>query len=153
LSTESIQSLEIGSTQYNWLKKDLANIDRKKTPWIIASHHRPSYSPNGFGEEDVRKILDPIYEEFKIDLVIVGHVHVYGRSCAALYGKCNKKGPIHLNLGTGGADFKAFRDRPSWTEVREYAKGVGKFEVTKKTIDFKFINLEGKIIDKYTFSK
>jgi hypothetical protein len=30
--------------QYNWLSKDLANVDRTKTPWVIVMSHRPMYS-------------------------------------------------------------------------------------------------------------
>lgn len=26
--------------QYNWLAKDLASVDRTKTPWVIAMSHR-----------------------------------------------------------------------------------------------------------------
>jgi hypothetical protein len=29
--------------QLAWLKKDLASVDRKKTPWVIAAGHRPWY--------------------------------------------------------------------------------------------------------------
>lgn len=30
-------------TQLAWLKNDLASVDRKKTPWVIAAGHRPWY--------------------------------------------------------------------------------------------------------------
>lgn len=30
--------------QYNWLAKDLASVNRTKTPWVIAMSHRPMYS-------------------------------------------------------------------------------------------------------------
>lgn len=30
--------------QYQWLAKDLASVDRTKTPWVIAMSHRPMYS-------------------------------------------------------------------------------------------------------------
>lgn len=29
-----------GSEQYKWIEKDLASVDRKKTPWIILTSHR-----------------------------------------------------------------------------------------------------------------
>ena len=32
-----------GSRQYNWLKKDLEDVDRRKTPWVIFAGHRPMY--------------------------------------------------------------------------------------------------------------
>ena len=33
-----------GSRQYLWLEKDLQNVDRVKTPWIILAGHRPMYT-------------------------------------------------------------------------------------------------------------
>ena len=33
-----------GSKQYSWLEKDLQNVDRTKTPWVILAGHRPMYT-------------------------------------------------------------------------------------------------------------
>ena len=33
-----------GSRQYAWLEKDLQNVDRVKTPWVILAGHRPMYT-------------------------------------------------------------------------------------------------------------
>ena len=33
-----------GSRQYSWLEKDLQNVDRVKTPWVILAGHRPMYA-------------------------------------------------------------------------------------------------------------
>jgi hypothetical protein len=30
--------------QYNWLKQQLAAVDRSKTPWLIVNFHVPFYS-------------------------------------------------------------------------------------------------------------
>lgn len=30
--------------QYQWLARDLASVDRHKTPWVIVMGHRPMYS-------------------------------------------------------------------------------------------------------------
>lgn len=32
-----------GSAQYNWLLKDIASVDRVKTPWLIVNMHTPWY--------------------------------------------------------------------------------------------------------------
>jgi hypothetical protein len=34
------------SAQYDWLKQDLAQVNRTVTPWIIGFWHRPWYSSN-----------------------------------------------------------------------------------------------------------
>ncbi len=36
----------VGSSQYGWLKADLAKVDRSRTPWIIAAFHCPWYNSN-----------------------------------------------------------------------------------------------------------
>ena len=41
MSTE--HDFEAGSEQHTWIMKDLANINRTKTPWAIFGGHRPFY--------------------------------------------------------------------------------------------------------------
>ena len=42
ISTE--HDLSPGSVQYLWLEKDLASVDRSRTPWLVVSGHRPMYN-------------------------------------------------------------------------------------------------------------
>ena len=44
LSTE--HSFLPGSAQHEWLAKDLMNVDRKKTPFVIVGGHRAMYCSN-----------------------------------------------------------------------------------------------------------
>lgn len=44
LSTE--HSFLPGSAQYQWLAKDLSEVDRKKTPFVIVGGHRAMYCSN-----------------------------------------------------------------------------------------------------------
>lgn len=34
-----------GSAQYQWLRADLAAVDRARTPWLIVVTHPPWYAP------------------------------------------------------------------------------------------------------------
>ena len=48
LSTE--HDFAVGSPQRAWLEKDLAAVDRSKTPWLLTGGHRPMYSSSyGYG--------------------------------------------------------------------------------------------------------
>lgn len=69
-----------------WLEQTLSNIDRKRTPWIIVTGHRPIYS-SAFGYSNSHGIPDgqsvPIQNAFEdllvkyhVDIMLVGHVHV-----------------------------------------------------------------------------
>ena len=67
--------------QLAWLKKDLAAVDRKKTPWVVAAGHRPWYVSNKVCPE-CQAAFEPILIAYGVDLVLHGHQHFYERHAA-----------------------------------------------------------------------
>lgn len=68
--------------QYKWLAKDLASVDRKKTPWIIAMSHRPMYSSQTASyQKRVRNAFEGLLLEYGADAYFSGHIHWYERLC------------------------------------------------------------------------
>ncbi|KAL2840308.1 acid phosphatase [Aspergillus pseudoustus] len=66
--------------QYNWLKKDLAAIDRKKTPWVFVMSHRPMYSSAVSSyQANVRAAFEDLFLEYGVDAYLSGHIHWYER--------------------------------------------------------------------------
>ncbi|KAF9773999.1 hypothetical protein IL306_008072 [Fusarium sp. DS 682] len=66
--------------QYQWLKKDLARVDRCKTPWVIIMGHRPMYSSKcGNYHEHLREAFEKLFLKHKVGLYIAGHVHWHER--------------------------------------------------------------------------
>jgi hypothetical protein len=66
--------------QLQWLQKDLASIDRKKTPWVIAMSHRPMYSTGVASyQADVRNAFEPLLLQYSVDVYLSGHIHWYER--------------------------------------------------------------------------
>ncbi|KAK9470175.1 Metallo-dependent phosphatase-like protein [Dipodascopsis tothii] len=70
--------------QVDWLRDDLAKVNRTKTPWIIVSGHRPFYAsfdnnPNSICDE-CREVFEPLFIEYNVDLVFAGHIHMYNRN-------------------------------------------------------------------------
>ena len=75
------------SPMVEWLKKDLAQQDKK---WCIVFMHHPPYSLGTHTSEDindsygrlvaVRELLLPILEGGGVDLFLAGHSHCYERS-------------------------------------------------------------------------
>jgi hypothetical protein len=61
-----------------WLAKDLA---ASKAKWKIAYFHMPPYNAGNHGDEDIRtEVRDawvPLFEKYKVDVVVGGHDHNY----------------------------------------------------------------------------
>lgn len=65
-------------TQLEWLKNDLASVDRTKTPWIIVAGHRPWYV-DGSKCDACQAAFEPLFLEYGVDIALFGHKHFYER--------------------------------------------------------------------------
>lgn len=63
------------SAQVDFIKKDLAAVDRSKTPWVIALGHRPWYAPVKPSNEfaDGLAVFEPLFTAGNVDVVMHGH--------------------------------------------------------------------------------
>lgn len=71
-----------GSHQYQWIENDLASVDRKKTPWVIVSFHRPMYTSIEHGDildlkiaDVLRSSIEPLLVKYNVDLALSAHIH------------------------------------------------------------------------------
>lgn len=69
-------SMKVGK-QAAWLREVLANNPNR---WTIAIFHHPVFSVNTDQNEEIRREWKPIFDKYKVDLVLTGHDHAYGRS-------------------------------------------------------------------------
>ncbi|KAK9490467.1 Metallo-dependent phosphatase-like protein [Lipomyces doorenjongii] len=93
-------------SQLAWLKKDLASVDRKKTPWVIASGHRPWYVSTTECLE-CQAAFEPFLLQYGVDLVLHGHKHFYERHAAVDNGTAqeidaNPTAPWYIVNGAAG---------------------------------------------------
>jgi len=71
----------------NWLRRDLS---KTKQQWLITVFHHPPYTKGTHDSDDssdssgrlveVRQNINPILEQYGVDLVLSGHSHMYERS-------------------------------------------------------------------------
>jgi len=92
--------------QLAWLKNDLASVDRKKTPWVIAGGHRPWYVSQSECT-DCQNAFEPLLLEYGVDLVLHGHKHFYERQSAIDNGAAqeiynNPTAPWYIVNGAAG---------------------------------------------------
>lgn len=111
--------------QTQWLKEDLAKVDRDKTPWVIVVMHAPFYNtnkhymmfPNGADAEKegltkkgnkqngwwwMKEALEPVLNNYGVDFVFNGHVHTYERMHPVNNWKADECGPTYVTMGDGG---------------------------------------------------
>ncbi|KDD74792.1 hypothetical protein H632_c1070p0, partial [Helicosporidium sp. ATCC 50920] len=117
------------SAQRLWLRAELAEVDRSRTPWLAVVMHRPMYvntRDNAFPQGKLttavalQTALEDLMLEARVDLVLAGHQHSYERTCAVARGRCVKQGEhgiVHLGFGNGGAGLYANPAKvvPAWS--------------------------------------
>ena len=112
----------------DWVAKDLA--DSKDAQWHFVMFHHPGFnSSREHYEQQHMRLLAPIFEAGKVDIVFNGHVHNYQRSFPLTFVP-DKKGTLLV----GGKDNKVIRGRVvpgRWTLDKTFD---GKTQTTAKGV-------------------
>ncbi len=143
--------------QAAWLQEDLDQNDKK---WTIAMFHRPAYHTESGREQLVeytQTYFAPILETKKVDLVLVGHDHVYAHTYPMLDGKPNKttnEGTVYLNGGAAGWKFYNgiqynYLDYMFDDDVPVYSA----FEITEDKIHVEARTSAGDMINEFSIVK
>ena len=101
LSVNAEASLRPGSPQLEWLRRQLAAVDRVATPWVLFAAHRPALVDSDFGAREpayrraggedysdvgvalaMQRDVWPLLVDAGVDAAFGGHNHVYQRHCA-----------------------------------------------------------------------
>lgn len=81
----SLNSNEDPQEQVPWLEQVLRENPKK---WSIVTFHHPIYSTSERRDNlKVRKFWKPIFDKYRVDLVLQGHDHTYARGRANPYGE------------------------------------------------------------------
>ncbi|MEZ0230799.1 MAG: metallophosphoesterase [Planctomycetota bacterium] len=104
VSIESYALFKAAGPHLDWLKNELASNTRR---WLVVYMHVPLYSVGYHGDNaTLQNLLQPIFEQYKVDLVLQGHDHNYERmSPVKKYSTDpNWQGVPFIVTGGGGAD-------------------------------------------------
>ncbi|KAF4349989.1 hypothetical protein F8388_017567 [Cannabis sativa] len=172
ISTEHVW--EKDSEQYEWMKNDMASVDRSKTPWLIFTGHRPMYtSSTGLYsfDQNFTNEVEPLLMANKVDLVLFGHVHNYERTCSVYRNEClampkkdqsgidtydhsNYTAPVHAVIGMAGFSLDQFPiDVSSWSLKRFSEFGYLRAQATKEELKLEFVNVSKKVQDSFRIIK
>jgi phosphodiesterase/alkaline phosphatase D-like protein len=73
-----LNSNEKHKEQAEWLEKVLSNNPNR---WTVITFHHPIFSASrGRDNKELRALWKPLFDKYKVDMVLTGHDHTYGRS-------------------------------------------------------------------------
>jgi hypothetical protein len=132
----------LGSPQELFLRQALANSDAICT---LAYFHHPLFSSGvNRGSPEVRPLWQTLYD-FRADLVLNGHEHVYERfEPQTPQGVPDQRGILQITVGTGGHSLTPFREIVRTSEVRKNDDyGVLRLELHPDQVTWEFIPAPG----------
>ncbi|WP_147676653.1 purple acid phosphatase family protein [Algibacter pacificus] len=138
-----LNSMEKQKEQAIWLEEVLKYNPNK---WTVITFHYPIYSSSaGRDNKRWRDLLKPIFDKYKVDLVLQGHDHTYARggenNMTTGVSKTDKKtGTVYVVSVSGG---KMYNHKPNWDNYEANRSRLG-----ENTQLFQTITVDG---DKLAF--
>ena len=73
-----LDSNYMDTAQLGWLRDEL---QKSTAEWKIAYFHHPLYSSGKRhgSDSDLRSVIEPVFQKYKVDVVLSGHDHIYER--------------------------------------------------------------------------
>ena len=139
----------IDEEQLAWIENDLSTSTKE---WKIVVLHEPGWSAgdasSGYvhsNNENVQDLLQPLCEQYGVQLVFGAHNHYYAKAC--------KNGIFHLTVAGGGAPLYAPEpDYPNILKTRKihhYCKA----EINDHTLSIAVLSPDGDVVDEISIEK
>ena len=149
-------------SELDWLRTTLAKARKTKSvKWLVVFQHHPPYGSSqkrGDNQEVIKSVV-PIYDQYKVDLVLCGHNHHYERQYPLRGGVITDKrqtgykrqaGTVYVVQGGGGRELYDFAEiQPAMTAKREKVNGYLRLTVRKNGP----LTVEAKRLDQTTIEK
>lgn len=142
--------------QLKWLEKVLAE---SQADWNIVCHHHPLFS---VGREDrdnegLRKDMMPIYQKYKVDLVLQGHDHRYGRTNKIIDAKPaadDAHAPVYVVSVSGP---KTYEHNPLFAHLLQVEVGETQcyqiISVSQTELRYEAWSLDNRLVDAFVLRK
>ncbi len=137
-------SIKEDKPQRQWLEEELEKSD---TQWKVVAMHHPLYATAMHHPPDIslRKLLEPVLIENKVDVVLSGHNHVYERLHPI-------NGIVYITAGSGGKLSR--NDLPTDNPLRAAGNDTDNvallLEFTDEVCRFSATASDGRLVDEGT---
>ena len=139
----------LGETDYAvlkaWIKNDLA---ASKALWkFVVLHHPPYAVANDNVSALVKSNWTPIFEEEGVDMVFMGHQHVYARSMPLYQNEYNAEKGIVYVMGVSGSKFYSSANESNYEKVIYNTSNYQVIEIDGAHLYLKTCNAAGALLD------
>jgi len=136
-------------TQKSWLDSVLQSNTKD---WVIVTTHLPFYSPKESRDNDIlRKHFQPIIEKHKVDLVLTGHDHSYGRGTASDNQKL--KSSIVYVVSVSGPKLYEAGDKEWMQQKGVQMQLFQNIRINNNVLVYESYTAAGQLFDKFSLKK
>lgn len=155
----SLNSNEQHELQAQWVEQVLANNPNR---WTIITFHHPMYSSaKGRDNVGLRQLWKPIFDKYKVDLVLQGHDHSYARTGLELpvsaenleTGINVKEGPTVYVVSVSGPKQYEVGDRDFFARSASGAQLYQIIDVERDTLHYQARVANGELYDEFVLRK
>src|SRR5690606_29238489 len=140
--------------QKEWVEKVLANNPNR---WTIFTFHHPIFSPKLTRDNKrMRSTFKPLFDKYKVDLVLQGHDHTYARGMAKIPmdKKNESSGPKYVVAVSGPKMTEAHVDKSEWIEPNAiFTQPYQVIEIAGDALNFKSDHAVGDLYDELGLRK
>ncbi|MEG8947770.1 metallophosphoesterase family protein [Rosettibacter firmus] len=138
--------------QAQWLDKILSS---NKNKWTIVTFHHPVYSTgSGRDNSKTRDSFMPIFDKYKVDLVLQGHDHTYARTHKIRNGKVSSSGTVYVTSVSGP---KQYDTNPNYKDLlaklNSYVQLYQVISINNNKLSYKSYTVNGKLFDEFELIK
>ena len=154
LDSEILSRSDAWMEQLSWLENDLAA--HASARWKIVMLHRPAYSMGRHGGSAmIQQDLVPLFDKYRVDLVVAGHDHGYQRS-HPLRGGARARyptwGTIYLVSAGWGAPLYDVGEN-WWLALGKKTYNFVVIDLSHDNLKLRAIDENGGVFDEYTITK
>lgn len=152
----SLNSMRDFAAQAAWLGQVL---EKNPNRWTIATFHHPVFSLAGDRDnEELRNAWRPVLEKHRVDLVLQGHDHTYGRTKNLMSGlnlQDGKQGPVYV-VSVSGPKMYTITKPENKVPMKTTAENTQLYQVLdveNGKIAYRAFTVDGKLFDHFELRK
>jgi hypothetical protein len=140
--------------QAKWLERTLQNNPNR---WTFVTFHHPVYSTaKGRDNKAVREAWQPIFQKYRVTMVLQGHDHTYGRRNVptGVTGVDAKSGTVYVVSVSGPKMYRLGEEATTtMPRVAEYTQLYQLIRVSDRMVKFEAYTVTGELYDAFEITK